>query len=460
MFRSASIFLDDWLLEDGRLPLIVRGARQVGKTWIVRELAARHNLALIELNFEDNPVFKTLFISNDPQQILLNLSNLPGIKEIDPKKSLLFLDEVQTFPEMLAKLRWFAEKMPELPVIAAGSLLEFELAKQSELAKRPYSMPVGRVEYMHLEPLSFVEFLQAKGRDNLVSYLNMFNIDQEIPLAIHEQFMQLFKEYLIVGGMPKAVEAWITTHSLDKVSRIQNNILASYRDDFNKYRGKIDIDRLEDILQAIPKMLAEKFMYSNVNPLVKAEPLKKALDLMCMARICTKVKDTPANGVPLGAGSKGKAFKVIFLDVGLCSTLLDLSLTKVNSLEDLSLINSGGISEQVVGQLLRTIRPFYIEPRLFFWKREEPGSEAEIDYVIQYQGSVIPIEVKAGATGKLKSLHYFMALRKFPRAIRINSDVPNLSMITVKDEKNVEFKYQLISIPFYLISELHRLLDS
>ena len=256
MFRSANIFLDDWIQEVDRLPLIVRGARQVGKTWIVRELAKRHNFTLIELNFEDNPVLKTLFASNEPQQILLNLRNLPGIKEINPKKSLLFLDEVQTFPEILAKLRWFAEKMPELPVIAAGSLLEFELAKKhDELSKQKFSMPVGRVEYMHLEPLSFVEFLTAAGHDNLVSYLGLYKLGEEFPLAIHEQFMQLFKEYLIVGGMPKSVDAWTTSRSLDKVSRIQNNILASYRDDFNKYRGKLDIDRLEDVLQAVPKCL-------------------------------------------------------------------------------------------------------------------------------------------------------------------------------------------------------------
>jgi predicted AAA+ superfamily ATPase len=453
MFRTANIFLDEWLHEKGRLPLVIRGARQVGKTWIVRELAARHNLTLIEVNFEDNPVFKTLFTSNDPEQILLNLSNLPGIQEINPEKSLLFLDEIQAFPEMLAKLRWFAEKMPQLPVIAAGSLLEFVLAEHS------FSMPVGRIGYMHLEPLSFVEFLKAAGRDNLVSYLGLFKIGQEIPLAIHQQFTQLFKEYLIIGGMPSAVDTWTTTRSFEKVSRIQNNILASYRDDFNKYHGKLDVGRLEDVLQAVPKMLAEKFVYSHVNPHAKTEPLKKALDLLCMARVCTKVKDTPANGVPLGAGSKGKAIKVIFLDVGLCSTLLDLSLTRVMPLEDLNLINSGGISEQVVGQLLRTIRPYYIEPQLFFWKREEPSSNAEIDYVIQHQGSVIPIEVKAGATGTLKSLHYFMALRKFPRAVRINSDIPNISTITMKDENKMDFKYELISIPFYLISELHRLLE-
>ena len=171
-------------------------------------------------------------------------------------------------------------------------------------------MPVGRVEYMHLEPLSFVEFLTAAGHDNLVSYLGLYKLGKEIPLAIHEQFMQLFKEYLIVGGMPKSVDAWTTSRSLDKVSRIQNNILASYRDDFNKYRGKLNIDRLEDVLQAVPKMLAEKFLYANVNRLVKAEPLKKALNLLCMARVCTKVKDTPANGVPLGAGSKGKSIKL------------------------------------------------------------------------------------------------------------------------------------------------------
>jgi predicted AAA+ superfamily ATPase len=453
MKRIALSFLNSWLKNPDRKPLVIRGTRQVGKTWLVRQLAHEHNLNLIELNFEKRTGLPSLFTSNEPKDILIKISSLLSSKPIDPSNSLLFFDEIQAYPELLAKLRWFAEDMPDLPVIAAGSLLEFVLDDHT------FSMPVGRINYMYLEPLSFEEFLLANNQTGLVNYMKSYKLSASIPAAIHEKLMELFKEFIIIGGMPAAVHSWTTKQSLHDVHSIHNDLLTSYRDDFSRYGGRMNKDILDDVMQAIPKKLGEKFVYSKVNPSVQGVTIKKALELLSKARVCTKVKGTIANGVPLGAEIQDKYLKVILVDVGLCSTSLGLSLDQLSAITEVDLINSGGIAEQVTGQLLRTLNPFYIEPALYYWQRESGGS-AEIDYVIQHQSYIIPIEVKAGSTGGLKSLHVFMALKKLSVAVRINSDLPSKTPVSVKDHEGKLVQYELLSLPFYLLGELHRLLSS
>lgn len=447
MDRKLMAFLEEWLVSVNRRPLVIRGARQVGKTWLIRRLAEKQNRQLIEMNFEKKPQLAALFDSNDPSQILLLVGAFFNTT-IDPANSLLFLDEIQAAPELFAKLRWFAEDFPELPVIAAGSLLEFLLEKHS------FSMPVGRIGYLHLEPLSFEEFLEANGKNTLVSYLQSYEWDSEIPSVIHEQLMDHFKEYLVIGGMPAAVSSWISKRSLQEVSQVQHDLIATYRDDMSKYRGRIEIERLEEVISAIPKLLGKKFVYTSVNPSIQIPTIKHSLDLLCKARICHRIRGSFSNGVPLLAEVNDKYLKMIFLDVGLCLTALGLSLNDVFLAKDLQFINQGGVAEQVVGQLLRTIDPPYIEPSLFYWHREEKGSSAEIDYVMQHGNLVIPIEVKSGNTGGLKSLHVFMGLKKYAMAVRINSDLPSQTEISMKDHS-----YRLLSLPFYLLGQLHRLIS-
>lgn len=450
MHRKGLAFLNEWLQSSGRKPLIIRGARQVGKTWLVRHFAQENRRTLIEINLERRPQLASLFAENDPQKILLHI-NAAFDESIDAHTGLLFLDEIQAAPELFAKLRWFAEEMPELPVIAAGSLLEFVLSSHS------MSMPVGRINYMHLEPLSFTEFLQALN-PGLFAYINAFNWQISIPQEIHEQLMTLFKEYIIIGGMPQAVNQWVQSHSLKAVNQIHYDLLATYRDDFAKYRGRIALERLDEVMMAVPLYLGGKFVYSKVNRDVQSASMKQSLDLLTKARICTRVFGTAANGVPLGAEIQDKYMKVILLDVGLCSTVLGLSLDQLYAVREIDLINKDGIAEQVVGQLLRTIAPFYIEPALYYWHRDEKGSNAEIDYVIQHRNQVIPIEVKAGSTGSMKSLHLFMGLKRFPIAVRTNSDLPSKTEINVLDHQGNRVQYALFSVPFYLVERLHNFL--
>ncbi|MBP9841803.1 MAG: ATP-binding protein [Simkaniaceae bacterium] len=447
MKRTRLAFLTDWIHSTSRKPLVIRGARQVGKTWLVRHLAEQQKKQLIEINLEKRPDLSSLFHSNDPRQILLHLGAAFNLS-IDPKTSLLFLDEIQTTPELIAKLRWFAEDLPDLPVIAAGSLLEFALSEHT------FSMPVGRINYMYLEPLSFEEFLLATGKESLFTYLSTYQITGAIPETLHKESMTSFKEYLIVGGMPAAVANWKENRSLTAVNQVHHDVIATYRDDFAKYGSRMTTKKLDIVMMSIPRCLGQKFIYSRVDTALQTPTIKQSLDLICKARICHKVLGCASNGVPLGAEVQEKHLKMIFLDVGLASATLGLSLNELYETEELIFINKGGLAEQVVGQCLRTTEPPYIEPSLYYWHREEKGSSAEMDYIISHGNRVISLEVKAGSAGSLKSLHLFMTLKHLSLAVRVNSDLPSQTLVKVKDAE----EYTLLSIPFYLVGQIHRLL--
>lgn len=442
--------LSSWLTASHRKPLILRGARQIGKTSIIRALAAKHNMHLLELNFEKMPALEGLFASNDVKKIIMGLE-VEFECEINLGNTLLFLDEIQTVPALLAKLRWFAEDMPQLAVVAAGSLLEFVLAEHD------FSMPVGRITYMHMEPMSFEEFLLAKGGSKAYEFLQSYQWDN-IPEVIHQQLLNAFKEYLIIGGMPAVVASWANKASLLEVDRLKHDLIATYRDDFSKYAKRISPQRFEELLSAIPHFLGRKFIYSHVNRDISVASIKNALQLLVKARICHPVHCTHANGVPLAAEKHNKQFKIVSLDVGLVCTSLGINLNQVQSINDINLINGGALSEQVVGQLLRTISPEYIEPSLYYWSREQKGSAAEVDYIIQHANDIIPIEVKSGKTGSLKSLHLFMQSKPSKHAVRVNSDHPSRVMVDVKLSNHGRVQYPLLSIPFYLLGQLNRLL--
>lgn len=452
MKRDLTDFLINWLNAGDRKPLVIRGARQVGKTWLIRNLAESKHKQLIELNFEKRPDFESLFSSNEPQEIIRNIA-ASFSKTIEPANAILFLDEIQAAPHLLAKLRWFAEEMPQLPVIAAGSLLDFALADHE------FSMPVGRIGYMYLEPLSFEEFLDAAGHSHLREYLKTYLLGKEIPVAIHKQLIALVKEYLIIGGMPAAVLSWVTKKSLEAINQVHFDLLGTYREDFAKYRGRLSTDRLEEILTSIPRQLGKKFVYSHANLEVNTPSLKQALDLLTKARVCHRVFATSANGLPLNAEIKDKFFKAILLDCGLVSAELGLSLHHLSSVSELILINSGGLAEQLVGQQLRTLFPPFVPPSLNYWQRTEMNANAEVDYVIQHKDQIVPVEVKAGSPGTLKSLHHFMENKGRSCAVRINSDYPTLGPVHVKTTTGSSVKYSLLSVPFYLIGQLHRLLS-
>lgn len=452
MLRNAIHNMSEWLAKPGRKPMVIRGARQVGKTWLVREVAKQHGLQLIELNFELEPGYKSLFNSNEPAKTLKNIASAFKV-DVVPEKSLLFLDEIQAAPALLPKLRWFAEMCPELAVVAAGSLLEFVLNEHE------MSMPVGRIQYYYLEPLTFEEFLQASDEQQLLSYIQDYQYPDEIPQILHQQLLEQVKEYLIIGGMPAAVAAWRETQSYREVHEIHHNLITSYRDDFPKYAAKTTVEQLNETLTSIPKLLTEKVKYSRINRNVPTNLVKNSINLLSRARLCHPIYATNASGVPLAASINEKLFKLILLDCGIVTTILDVNIQSLHESECLNINSHGGLTEQFVGQALRALNPYYVDPKLFYWVREEKGASAEVDYVLQWHKHIIPIEVKAGKTGRLKSLHYYVSVKNPPIALRFYAGYPISTEVKAQLYDGKDVRYPLLSLPYYLIGQLPRIID-
>ena len=451
MKRFASKELDNWLKAHNRKPMVLRGARQVGKTWLVRDLAKRQKLKLIELNFERLPSLADLFSENNPVEILRNIE-AEFATTIKPESSLLFLDEIQAAPELFSKLRWFKEDIQKLPVIAAGSLLDFALNKYQ------YSMPVGRITYFHLEQMSFFEFVKEIGNEALYEKLSSFSLEKILPESLHKKCLDLYQDYCLVGGMPEVVQEWINTKNLKSCIKIQQDLLATYRDDFHKYGGEINAGLLAKIMLSVSEQLGNKFIYSRVDPAKKNVRIKNALTRLSQAKVCTKVLHTAGNGLPLGAESNEKFFKVLMVDIGLISVQLGLSSTKHSEAKKIIFSNKGGLAEQFIGQQLRAAQTPLTDPQLFYWQRTG-GRLGEIDYIVQHGNRVVPVEIKSGASGSMKSLHQFMAEKDLNFAVRCNTNLPLVENIRVKTTLGKPVSYRLLSIPVYMTERLGELIE-
>ncbi len=451
MIRFASRELKTWLGSRNRKPMVIRGARQTGKTWLVRDFARQNRLHLVELNLEKFPGRADLFSADDPWEILKNIEADLGTK-IDPASSCIFLDEIQAAPELFSKLRWFKEDIPELPIIAAGSLLEFSLNKFK------YSMPVGRITYFYLEPMSFFEFALALGKEQLYQRMMEFGVKSKIPQSIHEQCMSLYRQYCLIGGMPEAVQTWIDTKDLQACIKVQHDLMSTYRDDFYKYGGDIDARLLNKIMLSVAEQLGNKFVYSRVDLDIRTPVIKKTLTLLFQARVCSKVAHTSGNGLPLGAQSNDKFFKALMLDIGLISAQLGLSSAKPLDIKEMVFTNKGGLAEQFVGQQLRVLQAATVNPQLFYWQRTG-GRLGEIDYIIQHGNKIIPVEIKSGASGSMKSLHQFMAEKNLGIAVRFDANIPKVENLDLKTTSGRPVKYCLISSPLYLSGRINDLIE-
>jgi predicted AAA+ superfamily ATPase len=453
LLRKELAYLHDWSGRAHRKPLVIRGARQVGKSTLVRQFAEAGGLVLLELNFERNPEFLEAFASKDPVQILAILQLLTG-KKIAAGETLLFLDEIQAAPQALAALRYFYEEMPALHVLAAGSLLEFTLADAQ------FSMPVGRIEYLHLGPMQFEDFMIAMGHAELTDHLHNLSLDtirdDGLPFVVHEKYMGLLRQYWITGGLPEAIAAYAASGDFNEVARIQQNIVATYRDDFNKYSHG-NLKRLVQLVfDQLPVMVGRKFKYAKVSRDHRSAELESALRHLCLARIATKVFHTSANGIPLAAEINPRLFKTLYLDIGLLTAALNLNVLDLNK-SDLSLINNSALAEQFIGQHLMYSSPYYETPELYYWVREAKSAAAEIDYLLTCGQHIVPVEIKAGTTGTLKSLHQFLKEKSRRFALRFNADVPSLLIDTKKMTDGSSVNYELLSLPLYMVGEAQRL---
>jgi predicted AAA+ superfamily ATPase len=450
MYRAALDFLIKWKTRARRKPLVIRGARQVGKSYLVAMFAKQNFSSFIEVNFEKDQDIKDLF-SGTPENTI-KLLELKYGKTIDLEHTLLFLDEIQAAPEVFAKLRYFYEDLPGLPIIAAGSLLDFVLEDHT------FSMPVGRIEYLHLGPMSFEEFLVANGNSMLVDFIQHYSVAEDLPGSVHSDLVSLFKTYLIIGGMPEAVLAFTETKSFYQSEIVKESILGTYEDDFNKYSSRINHMHILNAFKKLPLMVGEKFKYVNIDRNVRAQPIAKALHLLEMAKIVYRVKHSSCNGVPLGSQVNDKKFKVLFLDVGLMAGACGMSMLDIENADELVLVNSGSLCEQFTGQHLLYSDEYYKKPELHYWIREAKNSSAEVDYIISAGSKIIPVEVKAGKTGRLKSLHQFIKEKGADSAVRINLAKPSLFQDSNRLPGGQSVEYQLLSIPFYLIGQLRRLI--
>jgi len=433
MERDAFADLKTWKDAENRRPLILRGARQVGKTWLVRKLAGEFD-HFLEINFEEHPQIGQFFsLDLDPHRIVKELSLYFG-ESLIPGSSLLFFDEIQIEPKAIVALRYFFEKMPDLHVVAAGSLIEFELEK--------ISFPVGRVEFLYLYPLSFGEFLQALGKYEL---RNLFKSEEPFSSPIHEQLKNLFRDYTILGGMPAVLDYYIRHEDVSGCRRIQTSIIETFYADFPKYARTHRVKYVETVFSSVPVQLGRKFKYANVSTLYKSRELKEALDLLEKASLIHRVYHSSANGIPLYAEGDDKKFKVIFFDTGLALNVLNIPLKEFFGEYDLSLINEGAVAEQVVGQELVAFSPRERKPALYYWHREAKSSNAEVDYLLESGNSIIPLEVKRGVKGRIRSLKLFMEEKKRDYGVVLSNS-------SMGREGNIEY------LPFHGMERLSEVL--
>jgi len=452
MKRLIDTYLEQWADKNSRKPLVLRGARQVGKTFSVKSLAEKKFKHFININFERHTDLITIFDSKNPKLITAEISAYFSTPVIEGE-TLVFFDEVQFAPNVLATLRYFYEEMPNLHVIAAGSLLDHTLNDLN------YPMPVGRIEYAYMYPLTFFEFLLALGEEGLVQYLKNYEPGQVISEALHQKALTLLRLYYFIGGMPEAVQTYIQTNDLTLVEQVHENILTSLSYDFAKYGTRKEQQALREVLNYLPLNIGKKVKYSNISRYENHKTLKSAILKLELSRIVHLVRKTKSAGIPINQQVDNNTFKPVFMDIGLANHLSGVRLVDI---DDLVTAYEGALAEQFIGQqLIASLNPPYIDTKLFYWQREAKNSNAELDYLLQIGNKVIPVEVKAGKTGTLKSLHVFMAQYKIPFAVRFNADKPSLGKdlkATVrlgKDQMNIT--YELLSLPLYLVEEIGRL---
>ncbi len=453
LLRQEIQTLLEWHSKQRRKPLLIRGARQVGKTTLIRNFTEHANLDLIEINLERNPKYLKVFETFDPSEIVKNIELLSG-RSFTIGKPLLFIDEIQQSPKAIQSLRYFYEEMPELPIVAAGSLLEFTLSTAN------FSMPVGRIEYMHMGPLEFSDYLLSQNESVLADYIESADLPELLSIAdpVHNTLLDHLKNYFFIGGMPEAVAAFSEGAEPQDITAIHNSILATYRDDFGKYNTRLDRNKITLAFQTLPSLVGEQIKYSHISNQYKSSQVHEAIMQLRMARVVHLVRRSASNGVPLAAEATEKRFKTVFIDIGLVNATLGLRSSSFED-KDLTVVNKGALAEQYIGQHLAYMHEYFREPELFYWARDAKGASSEVDFVVNYGSQVIPVEVKAGKSGSLKSLHWILATKKLPLGVRFDANTPSFMKTGSLDASGKRVEYDLLSLPHYLVGQLHRLLN-
>lgn len=449
--RIIDSYLIEWASRPSRKPILLRGARQVGKSTAVRHLGEQFKY-YVEINLEKQPAYKTLFSNNlDVTQIVPQMAAMCGIPII-PNETLLFIDEIQDCKEAIMALRFFKEDLPDLHVIAAGSLLEFVLDDIPTFG-------VGRIHSMFMFPMTFDEFLLANGENLLLDARNQASSTSPLAVPLHEKLIGLMRRFLLVGGMPEAVAKWVETHDYLQCQEVQDDILTGYEADFPKYKKKVDPQLLSSTMKSAAMQATKKFVYARVPGEYKTAEVKKALELLTKAGILIPVTHTDANGLPLGEEKDESTRKMLLLDTGLMLRLLNMSsgditaiTTQILTASAADLVNKGPMAEMLAGlELLHYLSP-NLHHELFYWVRQAKNSTAEVDYILPHNMEVLPVEVKAGVQGGMKSLWDFMREKKLSQAVRCSLE--NFGQFDYVDPKADNAVRHVTIVPLYAISQM------
>jgi len=449
--RRALTELELWYSKKNRKPLVLRGARQVGKSTLVREFASGSGLPLWEVNLEKFRLLDRVFGTFDLPLILQELSLTLNTANVGKGSGVLFLDEIQECPQALACLRYFHEEMPGLAVIAAGSLLEFTLS-QAE-----FSMPVGRVEYYWLGPLTFDEYLSGAGEHEAIGFLDAWKPGDSFPALLHQRMLLRLREFLLVGGLPEALQSFIDTHDFRSAVAVHQSILETYRDDFSRYARGAELEKLRRVFDVIPRVIGRKVQYRQFHPDWKSQDIRHCLDLLQRAGIAFPVLHATGQGLPLGAGEDPTVWKVFFLDVGLVGTANGNALLSLDDFMAGSFLNEGVLAEQFTAQHLAALQPPAQRFKLHYWLREGKAHNAELDFLLSSGHSVVPLEVKAGSSGSLRSLHQSMLAHPGALALRLDLNPPSTQEIqttVMSPEGKREVQYHLRNLPLYFAGRL------
>lgn len=432
MLRLITEKLVSWREDAYRKPLLIRGVRQVGKSYLVEQFARKYYPnEYVKFDFEARPELKELFAENlEPSHIVPRLETFAN-KTIKDHQSLVFFDEIQACPQAIIALRYFYEQRPNLHIIAAGSLIEFALQK--------ISIPVGRINLLNIYPLTFSEFLLASKKEKLYEIIN--DSPKKLPTPEHKLILGEYVKYLAIGGLPEAVKRYIETESILQVLQVQRELVRLYEADFAKYVGKASIECLRQVLHATPTFITKNLKYSQLTQDFTVPTIKNSVELLVLSQIIKKIPDTNPHGLPLGSSASEKFFKILLADLGLLHGLSNMSADI--PLNYMSILDSyrGALAEQAVGQSLCQ----QLDGDLYSWSRTNPGSQAAVDFVVSKTEMLIPIEVKSGLPGRLKSLHLF--LKEYPLAKKG-------FVLSIGEYEEIS-KSKLVYLPIYYVDGLY-----
>lgn len=451
--RNIDVELLEWKDNPMRKPLLLRGARQVGKSSAVRHFGKEFQF-FAEVNFERHKTVKTFFQGDIDIRLIVQKIAIYINVPIEEGKTLLFLDEIQECPEAIMALRFFKEDYPGLHVIAAGSLLEFTLQELPTFG-------VGRIHTLFMYPMTFDEFLNANNENGLISMKKQADSQHPLDAAFHEKLIEYFRIYLLVGGMPEAVLAWIKTHNFNQCSHIQEDIILTYEDDFSKYKKRVSPDLLRTTLHGICHQPGEKITFKQISADYRSSQIREAVRLLTLAGLVVPVIATSGNGIPLDAEANEKNMKILLLDSGLLLSVLQLEGNLAQHLVDLimtgspqDLVNKGGLVEMVAGLELLRNKPCVQRQKMFYWEKSG-NSIAEIDYLDTFHLKVTPIEIKSSTQGGMKSLWQFMREKRITEAIRCSFE--NFGEFTYTDPQADNAERHITIIPLYALENLREM---